>query len=366
MLFDSPYLEVNLGQIQENYASVAAAANVEVSAVVKANAYGLGSIPIACALWEAGCRAFWVARVSEALAIRSVLRDAQIFVLSGPHSDNFDLFHTHRLRPALNTPAQVRAWLEFSSGRDVEPATLHVETGFNRLGLSGQAIAEACNLWKSGLLKLDLLMSHLACVDTPGHPKNVAQLQQFKKIKSMFPSLRASLAASYGLFEKDIAFRQDMLRVGKILYGLRNISGQPLVTRPAISLAAPVTQIATIQPEETVGYDAAWRATGLRRIATLSIGYADGLPRSLEEKGEVYFTHGPHTYAAPVAGKVSMDLLTCDVTDIPHGAAQEGSTGYFIDARHDIASFSETCGISGYEALTHLTDRVRRVYLQRS
>ncbi len=362
----SPRLEVDLTQIQENYLyAVQQAPSVEISAVVKANAYGLGAAHIAEALAEVGCKTFWVARTSEALTLRPILPEADIYVMGGAEAELLDTYRQERLRPVINTVTQLENWCTFAKKHSVEPVALHVETGFNRLALQRDGISKAQKLWEGGAFKASLVISHMACVDEPNHPKNRAQLTRFEEIKKLFPCVRASLSASYALLEQDPAFRQDLMRVGKILYGIRAPDDGHFITKPAILFSAPVVQIATVQKGDTVGYDATYTAKKKRRLATLAIGYADGIPRSMQEKGEIYFTNGKTTYAAPLTGRVSMDLLSCDVTGIPEEIVFEGASGYIIDKEHDVMRYTDTCGIMGYEAMTHFNDRIERVYTRR-
>ncbi|MDD3287838.1 MAG: alanine racemase [Alphaproteobacteria bacterium] len=355
-----PRLEINLDRIRDNFLKLAESAPFsEVSAVVKSNSYGFGLTDVAPALLEAGCRTFWVAHASEATVLRKQAPNAIIYALMGPGSDSIDDIFSLRLRPVINSLSQLRFWLNATTGRQAEPAALHVETGMNRLALRSGDIPFAVENWAAGKLNLSLLMSHLACANTPDHPKNREQLTRFKEIKKLFPNVPTSLAASYALYLGK-EFQQDVIRVGRAMYGIQTAAGS---TAPVFKLSAPVIQTANISVGEIVGYLAAWQALRPSRIATLAIGYTDGMPTLLSNCGEVYFSSGDKTYAAPITGRVSMDLICCDVTDIPESVVQEGVMADLITYENYVEKLASKSGMIDYEIMTHLGNRPDRVYI---
>lgn len=357
-----PRLSINLRQLQENYLALRKRAEpAAVSAVIKANAYGIGMQYVAPALLETGCSTFWVARLHEGEALRAVMPNATIYVLDGPAENDCDTFMRQRLRPVIATSAQLKTWLDFKNARHAEPVALHVETGLNRLALKTDSVTLANQAWQDKRLSVALIMSHLACADVPDHPMNNAQLAKFEEVKHLFPGLPASLSASYGLYLRDPAFYQNIVRVGRALYGIKNAPTTGSITHPALRLSAPVVQVTETTKGMSVGYNATWQAKAPHRIATLEIGYADGIPRLWQNKGCVYFSDGSKTYAAPIAGRISMDLLSCDVTNVPPEIAREGAWGDLFNAEHYIDEFASRVGTIDYEILTRLASRIERV-----
>ena len=329
------------------------------AAVVKADGYGLGAVPVARRLAAEGCTTFFVAHAEEGVALRDVLPEAGIFVLNGLLPGAAELFARHRLAPCLNDREQVRAWLDHCAEAGPMPAALHVDTGMTRLGLDPEdldALDLAAVLSLPGLV----VMSHLACADEPDHPLNRRQQAAFAEIWPHFPAARASLANSSGLF-LGADYRFDLGRPGYALYG-----GNPTPSagtnpmHPVVRLQAPVLQVREIRERRTVGYGATAGTAPPARIATLAAGYADGYLRAISNRGSVFIDG----HACPVTGRVSMDLLTVDVTE----AMRKGSDIHpgvlmdLIDARHTIDDVAANAGTIGYEILTGLGGRYRRRY----
>ena len=329
------------------------------AAVVKADGYGLGAVPVARRLAAEGCTTFFVAHAEEGVALRDVLPEAGIFVLNGLLPGAAGLLARHRLAPCLNDTEQVRAWLEQCTEAGPMPAALHIDTGMTRLGLDPEDL-DALDLAAVEDLPGLVVMSHLACADEPDHPLNRRQLAAFAGIRSRFPGARASLANSSGLF-LGAGYRFDLGRPGYALYG-----GNPTPSagvnpmHPVVRLQAPVLQVREIRERRTVGYGATAGTAPPAQIATLAAGYADGYLRAISNRGSVFIDG----HACPVTGRVSMDLLTVDVTE----AIRKGSDIHpgvlmdLIDARHTIDDVAANAGTIGYEILTGLGDRYRRRY----
>ncbi|MXY41040.1 MAG: alanine racemase [Rhodospirillaceae bacterium] len=329
------------------------------AAVVKADGYGLGAAPVARRLAAEGCATFFVAHAGEGVALREVLPEAEIFVLHGPLPGAAGLLARHRLAPCLNDTEQVRAWLEQCADAGPMPAALHVDTGMTRLGLDPEDL-EALDLGAVNALPGLLLMSHLACADEPDHPLNCRQQAAFAGIRPRFPAARASLANSSGLF-LGAGYQFDLGRPGYALYGgnpTPSAGANPM--RPVARLQAPVLQVREIRERRTVGYGATAGTAPPARIATLAAGYADGYLRTASNRGSAFIDG----HACPVTGRVSMDLLTVDVTE----AMRKGSDIHpgvlmdLIDARHTIDDVAANAGTIGYEILTGLGSRYRRRY----
>ena len=348
-------LTVDLGALAANWRRLAAEApGAECAAVVKADAYGSGLAAVAPALWRAGCRSFFVAHLGEALAARALLPEATIYVLNGLLPGSAPAFRDAHLRPVLGSGEELAEWAEVSHG--ALPAALHVDTGMNRLGLS---LREAVSLAGDPLVAragIGLLMSHLVSAECPDRGVNACQIAAFAALRAAFPGLPGSLANSSGIWLGRDA-HHDLVRPGYALYG-----GNPTPyrganpMRPVVRLDAPILQIRTVGTAETAGYNARWTAPGPRRLATLSLGYADGFPRSASNRGRA-FVEG---VACPIVGLVSMDLIILDVTDAP--GARRGSLATLIGDGLDVDAVGRAAETIGYEILTGLGSRYVREY----
>lgn len=327
--------------------------------VVKADAYGLGAEPVARALGEAGCDTFFVARLEEGIAIRPVLPRARIFVLDGAMPGCAEPFIAQRLTPVLNTLEEISTWSGAATRRHtVLDAALHFDTGMNRLGLTPD---EMSTLSAEISRRLDginpvLLMSHLACSDNPGSDMNVIQLQRFRSSLGMLPPAPASLAASGGvLLGKDYAF--DLVRPGLALYGGNPQAGTPNPFKTAAQLTGRILQVRRVDKGESVGYGATFRTARPSTLATVALGYADGLMRAIGNKG----SGAIGGVRVPVAGRVSMDLITLDVTDIP--SAAPGDEIEFVGDTISLEEAAHAAGTANYEILTSLGTRFPRHYV---
>ena len=351
-----PWVEVNLDALCANFALIKGATNAETAAVVKCDGYGLGAAKIAQTLAQReGCRSFFVAYPEEGVRLRKALKDlapdAAIYVFSGPLPKTIDHFKSANLIPVLNTPEQAKNW---SIGAPNAIAAVHVETGMNRLSASE---TDFKNIAAINDLNVDLIMSHLACSSQPAHPHNVEQLKRFRALADLFPNARRSLAASGGsLMKTDYHF--DLLRVGIALYGGSPFDDADDRISPVAALKAPIIQIRTIGPGAAVGYDATFKADRVSHVATVALGYGDGYPRMASNRAEAALNGG----RVPVVGRVSMDLITLDVTDLPQ-TPQVGDIVEFFGPTLPIHDVATACGTISYELLTGLGGRVDHRYL---
>jgi alanine racemase len=321
---------------------------VQTAAVVKADAYGLGVTRVARALANAGARRFFVAAAEEGAAVRQALGPGpQIAVLSGHMPGDTEMIQDLDLTPMLNSLDQITRHLEALPGH---PFGVQLDTGMNRLGVEmpeWQAVAPI--LVEAGP---ELLMSHLACADDPDHPLNDVQLRAFHEMTDG-TGLPRSLAATGGILLGP-RYHFDLTRPGVGLYG-----GLPYTAAiPAVTLSLPVIQTREVAPGEAVGYGCTWVAERPSVIATVAGGYADGLPRSLSGKAQLWDGDTP----CPLVGRVSMDLITVDITDLAEipRALEILGPNQTIDALADVA------GTIGYEILTALGPRYTRRYQERS
>jgi len=334
-------------------------------AVVKANAYGLGAEQVAPALHDAGCEIFYVAHLDEGIALRKILgQSPRIIVMHGANPGFEKETFRHGLIPVLSTPQQILSWRKFAEDADVlQETVIQVDTGMNRLGLSAQEFMGHMNdpEYFQGLTPL-ALMSHLACASTPDHPLNKTQLERFisslSVFRTKFPAAKGSLANSSGIFLGD-AWHFDLTRPGAALYGIAPQDGGPNPMLPVVGLQARILQVRCVDSTETVGYGATFRAADGAKLATVSIGYADGFLRALSNAGNARLDG----IAVPVAGVVSMDLLTFDVSNVAGPAAVPGAMIDIIFNTHTVDDVARNAGTIGYEILTSLGQRYARRYL---
>jgi alanine racemase len=354
--FEAARLTVRLDAIAANYRTYCRMTGpCAVAAVVKADAYGLGAAAVAPALAEAGCDSFFVARLAEGVALRKILPVARIFVLDGCQADAVPALLTHRLIPALNSLADIAAWsAAASAAKTTLDAVIHVDTGMNRLGLAPDelAILSGQSAKRLAGLNVVLVMSHLACADE-NSKMNGEQLSRFRQALAMLPPAPASLAASHGAF-LGMEYHFDLVRPGVALYGANpQNTGQNLMQTVAI-LTGKVLQVRRIDSGDSVGYAATFRAKRPTMLATVALGYADGIPRTLSSKGAAAI----HGARAPIVGRVSMDLITLDVTDI---AVNPGDEAELLGETITLGEVAASAGTNEYEILTRLR-RMPRVY----
>jgi len=358
-------LTIDLDAIAANWRLLRArAGTAECAAVVKADAYGLGAARVVPVLRQEGCETFFVATVDEGAAVRAVAPDAMVPVLDGFLPESEQAFLDHRLIPVINSVDQLRCWQAVAQRTRMRLSTiLQLDTGMTRLGLDGQdldRLAGHPELLAS--LDVTLIMSHLACADTPEHLQNARQLSAFLALSQRLPAgIPRSLAASSGIFLGE-EYLFEMVRPGVALYGVNPVPGRPNPMRPVVRLDARILQVRDVDRGQHVGYGATYPVAGKSRIATLGIGYADGWMRSLGNRGHVVV--GDHV--VPIVGRISMDLTTADVTALPPGLGKEGDWATLIGPAQPIDAVAEQAGTIGYELLTQLSRRAVREYLPAS
>ena len=341
-------LRVDLHALQENYRLLANTASPSVcGAVVKADAYGLGMLPVSRALHDAGCRQFFVSEVFEGVALRQALAEAEIYILSGITNRNAEACISAKLIPVLANAGQVDAWRSLAGSW--QPAAVKVDTGMTRLGFHWDEITPED---VSGI-DIALLLTHLACADTPRHPLNQTQIERFRKASAAFPDTPTSIGNTAGTIT-GIATRGDLCRCGIGLYGGNPFSGQDNPFRAVAHLEGQVLQMTTVTSEESIGYGASFTAARNLRVATLGIGYANGLPRALSNIGEASL--GEETF--PIVGRVSMNLTTIAV--LPDSALRPGDWVEFIGATRPISEVANLTHTIDYEILTGL--RATRIH----
>ena len=350
-----PILEINLKHLLDNYLVLKDIAKGAVAAaVIKDDAYGLGAKIIAKLLYDkASCRCFFAAHALEAERIVDDVPEAVIYVLQGIGADSYEIFAQHKnIIPVISSPEMLDFWKQ-KPVEGVKPA-IQIETGLNRLGFREK------DLKKLSLKEREIfgmVMSHLACGDEKDHFMNAHQLENFKNLKqTYFPSLKASLAASDGVF-LGAAFRQNIVRLGAAMYGINTAPYRPNQMKNVVTVKAPVLQVTDLPKGDFVGYSATYRASSQRKIAIVSIGYGDGVPRSLSNVGKVFFLKGKKISEARIIGRVSMDNIICDVTDVADVKA--GDLAYLASDFYTLDDVARDAGTISYEIMSRLGKNTR-------
>jgi alanine racemase len=357
-------LTIDLAAIEANWRTlVRELLTVECAAVVKANAYGLGLELVTATLAKAGCKTFFVADIAEARAVRSRVAEAAIYVLNGFAVDWGDALIEVNARPVINSTTELAEWDAFVSAHSWRGgAALHIDTGMHRLGISPDEAAALAPRAQTENHGIALVMSHLACADTPDHPLNAAQIKLFRELRMLYSGIPASLANSSGIFLGDTA-HYDLARPGAALYGVNPTPGKPNPMQSVVELTGRILQIRNVERDATVGYGATWTAKRPTRIAVVALGYADGLVRagggSDERPGGAAIIAG---HRCPIVGRISMDLLCADITDIPAGTVHRGDHATLIGGDIGVDEVAAAAGTIGYEILTRVGPRCHLVY----
>jgi alanine racemase len=350
-------LDIDLDALAANWLALDARHPGATAGVVKADAYGLGAAYVAPKLFAAGCRHFFVAHFSEALAIRDLVPGAMLAVLNGLLPGEAQEYAARDILPVLGSLAEIALWRHEAArlGR-VLPALLHFDTGISRLGIPAAEFATLRD--DPALLQgiaVQFLMTHLVSAELPDDEMNARQLARFAAIRAAFPGVPASIANSSGMFLGP-EFGLNLTRPGAAVYGINPKPGTKNPMRPVVRLRARIMQVQQIEPGGTVGYNGIWTAQRPSRIAVLSVGYADGYLRSLSNTATAIFNGAK----IPLVGRVSMDLTTFDITDTP---ANVGDMLDLIGPGHDADALAIEAGTNGYEILTSLGRRYLRRYV---
>jgi alanine racemase len=357
-------LTVDLDAIVANWRKLEkTAVPAECAGVIKADAYGCGVEPVARALAGAGCKTFFVATLDEARAAREALPSAELYVLDGFFQNSGDSFAKINCKPVIGDLNELAEWDVFcrrsgwSGG-----AAIHIDTGMNRLGLTlveAQGIVPRINAGDHGIT---LVMSHLACAESLNHPLNAKQVAAFREIASLFSGVPASLSNSSGVYLGP-QFQFDMVRPGAALYGINPTPEADNPMQPVVELKARIVQLRNVERGDSVGYGGTWTARRPTKLAIVSAGYADGYFRAASANDG---TRGAEVIVAgkrcPVAGRISMDLMAIDITDLPDKTARRGHMVTLIGEGITVDELAHHFGSIGYEVLTSLGTRYARIY----
>lgn len=360
-------ITIDLDAIAGNWQSLADTVSpAHCAAVVKADAYGLGAARVVPTLAQAGCTTFFVATLKEATEIKPLVGGARIFILDGVLPGSAAAIADLGAIPVLSTLDDVDDWHSQAKQRDEKLSTaLHIDSGLNRLGLSAADVARlAHNVAIFDSLKLELVMSHLASADIPDAPENKMQMTAFTLSRALLPDAPASIAASDGLM-LGTPFHLDLVRPGYALYGGQAFQGAKTPVKPVVEITTKILQIRSLNRDDTVGYSASFVAPRDMTIAILSAGYADGIPRTASvatgESGGAVAIAG---HVAPIVGRVSMDLIAVDVSDVPQHLLVRGADVEIVGPTCTLDLVGKAANTIGYEILTRLSPRFERVYLQ--
>lgn len=357
-------LTIDLGAIEANWKKLRGMAiPTECAAVVKADAYGCGIEPVTALLYHAGCTTFFVADLSEGKRVRRIAPEAVVYILGGLPPATAEAFAEHSLRPVIGSSAELAEWDSFVSASNWRGGfALHVDTGMNRLGISIEEATALAPRIKSENHGIMLLMSHFVASEIHEHPRNNEQMLAFREIRSLYRGVPASISNSSGIFLGSSA-HLDLVRPGVALYGVNPTPGKPNPMRPVVHLQARIILTREVAFGDTVGYDANWTARRPSRIAIIAVGYADGYFRMAsgtdQKQGGIVIVAGRR---CPIVGRISMDLMAIDVTDLPGSAVRRGEYVTLIGEGFDVDALAEQFDTNGYEVLTSLGRRYARIY----
>lgn len=353
-------MTVNLDALARNYRLLRkTAAPAKCGAVVKANAYGLGVEAVANCLFEEGCRHFFVATVTEGIELRQQFATAEIFVLAGAQAGEERTLRGANLIPVLNSHEQIVRWVELGESKRY-PVIVHLDTGMKRLGLDMREINQVAldSRVMSGL-EIAYLMTHLACADEPANSFNQQQVDLFEGLCQRFPDARTSIGNSAGMLTAE-QYRGDLVRPGIALYGGNPFAYARNPMEVVVTLQAPILQVQEVTSATTVGYGATRRIAAPARLATVGVGYADGIPRALSNCGEAYLGDS----RVPIVGQVSMDLLTLDVSSVGRQYVYPGASVELIGRNMLLDDAAKAAGTIGNELLTGFGSRWERRFVR--
>jgi len=353
-------LRVDLSAITHNYRLFKSLTKADVAGVLKANAYGTGAREVFQTLRTEGCRQFFVATPDEGMSLRALDEDAAIMILGGVYPGAENDYLNHHLIPILNSFEELERWTRFAKERGRKlPAVVHFDTAMNRLGLGVDETERL--MGDMGILHpldIKLVMTHFACSDEKGHPLNDLQAQRFAAIAKAFPHTPKSFCNSSGLF-RDKNWHYDLVRPGFALYGGNPTPETENPVRSVVGLSVRILQTRLGIKGSSAGYGASHVFEKDTRLATVALGYADGFVRSGSNRAKLYWNGQP----CPIMGRVSMDLIIVDISDLIGPEPQAGDWLEVLGPSQSVDALAADCGTIGYEILTQLSHRAHRIYL---
>ena len=359
MQYSHSKLIVNLKNIKNNLNIIKKICKKTICPVIKANAYGLGDIPIAKFLVRNKCKDYWVANIIEALKIKKSISNINIYVANGLNKNEEEVFFKNKFIPVLNTYEQFKKWINFLNKKKIfKKLAIQVDTGMCRSGMQSEDILKVYNE-RSSLKKFKevIIFAHLASADEKKSKYNYQQKNKFLKIKSMFqsPNCKFSLAASGGIFlEKGYHF--DMVRPGIALYGGKLFFNKKL--KNVVSLISPVIQLNSLKKGETAGYNQTYKAKKDIITATIPLGYADGVKIKISNIGHVYYKN----IKLPMIGRISMDLMIIDISKVKN-ELKIGDHLEVFGKNITLDDFAKISDTSAYDIITSISDRCKKIYV---
>ena len=359
-------VRIDLEALVSNWKKLCSLApDTKTSAVVKADAYGLGIEPVVNALNDAGCKTYFVALPEEGIRVKKLVPQADVFVLSGLFKNSVATYAEAGLIPVLGSVENIELWANFWRERGSRrPCAIHVDTGMNRLGLRLEEARDfVADEERRHSISPFMMMSHLACADEPDHPKNSEQLAMFKEAMGLFPGIEYSFSNSAGIIaHKDFSF--DLNRPGIAIYGGEAVGGLENPMKPVVTLEARIIQMRSVKAGETIGYAATHKFTRDSKVALVAVGYADGYRRSSFDNGAPKNASGFLCgREVPGLGRVSMDISAFDVTDVPEQDLESAEWIEFFGKNLALDDVARATGTIGYELLTGLGPRYSRSYI---
>lgn len=365
------YIVIDLGIVKSNYKSICdyiskKNSSSEVGLVLKSDAYGTGIKDIASIVYSAGARKFFVVTLDEAILLKKILPNPDVYVLSGLLKNTESIYITYGIIPVLYTKTQINRWIDYASKISKKlPCIIKFDTGMNRMGIrdSEYSIINDPNVEK--FLNIKYILSHTYCSYMLSSDVNEKQLERIETLKKRLPQFKTSFSNTYSAF-LDSKYYSDLFRVGRALYGVfdgvLNHEEYPNITKCAFSVYARVMQIKDVKKGETVSYGATYTFEKDTRIATLGIGYSHGLPVSLSNKGYVMINNRK----AKILGKITMEYTMVDITGISDIEEESWkciipNDGNFID------SLAAISGITSLELMAAFSRGMqKKIYLNNS
>ncbi len=357
------FLDINLKAIKKNFKIIKKKVGNKciVASTVKADAYGLGANKVVPSLISAGCKNFFVATTNEAVELRKISKIITIFILNGLITNNLKLIKEKKLIPVINSLEQLKIIESYQKRKNINlDIALHFDTGMSRLGFDYKETAYLIKNKKEFITKsrIKLVMSHLSCADDTSSKLNKSQLKDFLNIKKNFPNALHSLSNSAGvLLGKKYHF--DMVRPGISLYGGKCQKNEKIIYNHVVNLKARLIQVREIVKGDTVGYGATYTAKSNMKIGTLSLGYADGFNRLFSNNFRVIYKNKN----LPIVGRVSMDLITIDLSRIKIDSKKNDHQFEIIGNTNSISTIAKKINTIPYEILTSLGKRYQRRYI---
>ena len=337
--------------------------DAEVSAVVKADAYGCGLKVLAPVLEQLNCRTFFVAHLSEAVELRRQIKNGAIYVLNGLLPETESAYRDYNIRPVITSQSQLYHWLNFCCrGKWYGGAALHIDTGINRMGFRSDEVSGLRELSVKNLSFFDLLISHLACADEPEDTRNQDQIEKFTWARRQLGAIpRASLASSAGCFLGESA-HFDMVRPGIGLFGGNPFSDRDCPFKAVSSVSVPLLQVKKHRAGDFVGYGNTCRLEIDTLVGAISVGYADGLPRSAMAAPLNFYYRGN---VVPTLGRISMDMTLVDLSSIVSLKPRVGDAVEIFGAHRSVNDFARLIDTIPNEILTSFSRRAKRQYVGR-